>query len=102
MSELKDLLRELRRRRVLRMTVIYVVAAWVAVQVASEAFPALNIPEGAIRYVWVAVLIGFPFAVLFSWKYDFTASGIRRTPAAHEDEAIEQTVRDFRPVHVAQ
>ncbi len=68
-----------------RMTAIYVVVAWVAVQIASEAFPALNIPEGAIRYVWVAVLIGFPFAVFFSWKYDFTASGIRRTPAAHED-----------------
>ena len=62
-----------------RMTAIYIVAAWVVVQVASETFPAFNIPEGAIRYVWVAVLIGFPIAVLFSWKYDFTAAGIRRT-----------------------
>jgi TolB-like protein/Tfp pilus assembly protein PilF len=85
LSKLKNLLRELRRRRVFRMTVIYIVAAWVAVQVASEVFPAFNIPEGAIRYVWVAALIGFPVAVLFSWKYDLTASGIRRTPAAHED-----------------
>jgi TolB-like protein/tetratricopeptide (TPR) repeat protein len=78
---------ELRRRRVFRMTAIYIVAAWVAVQIASEVFPAFNIPEGAIRYVWVGVLIGFPLAVLFSWKYDFTTSGIRRTPAAHEDVA---------------
>jgi TolB-like protein/Tfp pilus assembly protein PilF len=85
LSKLKKLLTELRRRRVYRMTAIYIVAAWVAVQIASEAFPALNIPEGAIRYVWVAVLVGFPIAVLFSWKYDITASGIRRTPAAHED-----------------
>ena len=85
MSKLKYLLRELKRRRVYRMTAIYIVAAWVAVQIASEAFPALNIPEGAIRYVWIAVLVGFPIAVLFSWKYDFTASGIQRTPAAHED-----------------
>jgi TolB-like protein len=87
LNKLKNLLRELRRRRVFRMTVIYIVAAWVAVQVAAEAFPAFNIPEGAIRYVWVAALIGFPVAVLFSWKYDLTASGIRRTPAAHEDVA---------------
>jgi TolB-like protein len=92
LSEMKNLLRELRRRRVFRMTVIYIVAAWVAVQIASEAFPALNIPEGAIRYVWVAVLIGFPVAVLFSWKYDFTASGIRRTPAAHEDVATDRSL----------
>jgi len=88
LSKLKNLLSELRRRRVFRMTVIYIVAAWVAVQVASEAFPAFNIPEGAIRYVWVAALIGFPVAVLFSWKYDITASGIRRTPAAHDDVAV--------------
>ena len=87
MSKLKYLLRELRRRRVYRMTAIYIVAAWVAVQIASEAFPAFNIPEGAIRDVWIAVLVGFPVAVLFSWKYDFTVSGIRRTPAAHEDVA---------------
>jgi adenylate cyclase len=91
-SKLKNLPGELKRRRVFRMTVIYVVAAWVAVQVASEAFPALNIPESAIRYVWLAVLIGFPFAVLFSWKYDFTATGIRRTPAAEEDMATDSSL----------
>jgi len=78
---------ELRRRRVLGMTAIYIVAAWVMVQVASEAFPALNIPEEAIRHVWLAVLIGFPFAVLFSWRYDITTSGIRRTPTAREEAA---------------
>jgi TolB-like protein/Tfp pilus assembly protein PilF len=92
LSKLKDLLMELRRRRVFRMTAIYIVVAWVAVQVASEAFPAFNIPAGAIRYVWLAVLIGFPFAVLFSWKYDVTASGIRRTPAAHEDVAAVRSL----------
>jgi TolB-like protein/tetratricopeptide (TPR) repeat protein len=69
------------------MTAIYIVTAWVIVQVASEAFPALNIPEEAIRYVWLAVLIGFPLAVLFSWRYDITTSGIRRTLAAHEEVA---------------
>ena len=87
MGKLKKFLTELRRRRVFRMTAIYIVTAWVAVQVASEAFPAFNIPDVAIRYVWVAVLIGFPVAVLFSWKYDFTTSGIQRTAAAHEDVA---------------
>ena len=87
MGKLKEFLTEVRRRRVFRMTAIYIVTAWVAVQVASEAFPAFNIPDAAIRYVWVAVLIGFPVAVLFSWKYDFTTSGIQRTAAANEDVA---------------
>jgi TolB-like protein/tetratricopeptide (TPR) repeat protein len=82
------LVSELKRRRVFRMTAIYIVAAWVMVQVASEAFPAFNIPEEAIRFVWLAALIGFPFAVLFSWRYDITTSGIRRTPTAREDAAV--------------
>jgi len=87
LSKLNNLLRELRRRRVFRMTAIYIVASWVVVQVAAETFPAINIPEGAIRFVWAAVLIGFPVALLFSWKYDITAAGIRRTPAADQDVA---------------
>ncbi|MEJ2129375.1 MAG: hypothetical protein P8X81_11090 [Woeseiaceae bacterium] len=69
------------------MTALYIVAAWVLVQVASEALPAFNMPENAIRYVWIAVLVGFPIAVLFSWNYDLTASGIRRTPSV--DEGVE-------------
>jgi TolB-like protein len=85
LNTLRHLLSELKRRRVFKMTAIYIVAGWVVVQVASETFPALNIPEGAIGYVWLAVLIGFPVAVAFSWRYDLTTSGIRRTPAAHED-----------------
>ncbi len=75
-----------------RMTAIYIVASWVAVQVAAETFPAINIPEGAIRYVWIAVLTGFPLALLFSWKYDFTVSGIQRTPATHEDVATARSL----------
>ena len=84
MNILKGLVRELKRRRVFHMTALYIVAGWVLVQVASEILPAFNIPENAIRYVWIAVLVGFPIAVLFSWKYDLTAAGIRRTPAADE------------------
>jgi len=88
MNKLKTLLGELRRRHVFRMTAIYIVGAWVAVQVASEAFPAFNIPESAIAYVWLSALIGLPVAVLFSWKFDITTSGIRRTPAANEDATV--------------
>lgn len=97
MGKLKLFWTELRRRRVFGMTAIYIVAAWVVVQVASEVFPAINIPEGAIRYVWIAVLVGLPIALLFSWKYDVTATGIRRTPAAHEDasEALPLAPADY-------
>jgi len=76
---LASFVRELRRRRVFRMTAWYILASWVLIQVASEALPALSLDERTIRYVWLAALGGFPFAVIFSWRYDVTAQGIRRT-----------------------
>ena len=76
--------RELRRRRVFRMTAWYIIASWVLVQVASEALPALDLDERIIRYVWLAALGGFPIAVIFSWRYDITPQGIRRTAVGVE------------------
>jgi len=57
---LASFLTELRRRRLFRMTAWYVIAGWVFIQVASEALPALDLDERTIRYVWLAVLGGFP------------------------------------------
>jgi len=65
---------ELRRRGVFGTTAIYIVAAWVLVQVASETFPALNVPEYAIRYVWIGVILCFPLALIVGWMYDISSS----------------------------
>jgi len=74
------LIREMRRRRMFRMVAVYVLSAWVVLQVADLAFPAFDIREAAIRWVWLAVLAGFPLALIFSWNFDLTPEGIRRTP----------------------
>jgi len=81
------LVEELRRRRVFRTAALYVVAAWVLLQVASLAFPALDIPDAAIRFVWIGAFLGFPIAVIFGWRYQLTAAGIEKTMplAAGED-----------------
>jgi TolB-like protein/Tfp pilus assembly protein PilF len=77
------------------MTGIYIVAAWVVIQVASEVFPAVDIPESAIRYVWLAVLACFPFAVFFSWRYDITGEGFRRTPGARDQPSEAHPLTRF-------
>jgi TolB-like protein/Tfp pilus assembly protein PilF len=81
---LASFVKELRRRRVFRMMAWYIIAGWVLVQVASEALPALDLDERIIRYAWLAVLGGFPIAVIFSWRYDLTTQGIRRTAGSVE------------------
>jgi hypothetical protein len=66
------------------MTAVYIISGWVVLQVADLLFPALEIRDAALRYVWIAVLLGFPLALVFAWKYDITAQGIRRTPPRAE------------------
>jgi len=72
------LIEELKRRNVLRAAAIYAAAAWLLVQVATQVFPFFDIPNWAVRLVVVAVIVGFPFALVISWFYQLTLSGFRR------------------------
>jgi len=74
---------------VFRTTAYYIMACWVAIQVASEALPAIGLDESAMRYVWLAAFAGFPLAVFFGWRYDITSQGIRRTAVGDEATAAE-------------
>lgn len=74
-----SLLGELKRRKVLKIAAAYVVAAWVLIQVADAALPGLSIPDAAIRYVWIAAILGFPIAMAFSWRFDISVEGLRKT-----------------------
>ncbi len=93
MTRLQQLVTELRRRRIFRAAGIFIVAAWVAVQVASLVFPAVNVPDAALRYVWIAAILLFPLAMVFSWFYDLTDTGLVRTPPAHVSEEFDLSLR---------
>jgi TolB-like protein/tetratricopeptide (TPR) repeat protein len=86
---------ELRRRGVFGTTAIYIVAAWVLIQVASEVFPAFNISEFAIRYVWIGVVLGFPLALIIGWMYDISPRGINRTPRTGSEEGTGVPLKRF-------
>ncbi len=93
MAAIGEFLKEARRRRVFRTAAVYIVAAWVAVQVFSEALPAFEVPAYAIRFVWIAAILGFPLALTFGWLYDVTPDGIRRTPPADHVDDVELGLR---------
>jgi TolB-like protein/Tfp pilus assembly protein PilF len=72
--------RELRRRKVIRVAVFYIVGSWVAIEVASVIFPELLLPEWSVRLVILLALIAFPFVVVLAWIFDLTPQGVERTP----------------------
>ena len=93
MSRPSGLLRELRYRKVFRTAALYVIAAWVILQVADLAFPGLGIPEDAIRFVWTGAFLGFPLALLFGWIYQITPEGIVRTAPLDAGEETDVSLK---------
>lgn len=61
---------EMKRRQIYRGGVMYVVAGWVIVQVSTTLFPIFNIPEWAIRLIVVALMLGFPLALVALWMFE--------------------------------
>jgi TolB-like protein/Tfp pilus assembly protein PilF len=75
----KNIFTELKRRNVYRAAVAYGVVAWFLTQLTTQVFPFFEIPNYAVRFVVVALAVGFPIAMLLAWVYEFTPEGIVRT-----------------------
>src|SRR6478752_9971051 len=72
---------ELKRRKVYRVAIAYIVASWALAQGIAQVFPVFDIPNSRIRVVIALFLIGFPVALVLAWIFDVTPQGIMVTPA---------------------
>jgi adenylate cyclase len=73
---------ELRRRKVFRVAVVYLVVAWVVVQVAGTVAEPMGLPHWTLKLVITLAALGFPLACALAWAFDVTTKGIERTRAA--------------------
>jgi len=80
---------ELKRRKVYSVAVTYAVVGWLLIQVVTQVFPPFEIPNWTERLVIVAIMLGFPIALVLAWIYDFTRHGIVRTEEAKPEIAAE-------------
>ena len=70
---------ELKRRNVYKVAVAYAVVGWLLVQVATQVFPFFEIPNWTVRLVVLAIVIGFPVALVVAWAFELTPQGLKRT-----------------------
>jgi len=75
---------ELKRRNVYKVAIAYAVVAWLLMQIATQVFPFLEIPNWAIRLVIMLIVIGFPIALVIAWAFELTPDGLKRTEFADE------------------
>ena len=80
--EERSLFAELKRRNVYKVAIAYAVVGWLLIQVATQTFPFLEIPNWVIRLVIVLIAIGFPIALVIAWAFEATPEGIKRTEVA--------------------
>jgi len=79
---------ELKRRNVFRAAAFYAASAWLLVQIATQVFPFFHIAEWVVRWIVVAAAIGFPFAMVFSWFYEWTTHGLQRESEVAPNESL--------------
>ena len=74
-----NLFTELKRRNVYKVAVAYAVIGWLLVQVATQVFPFFEIPNWAVRLIVLAIVIGYPVALVIAWAFELTPQGLKRT-----------------------
>lgn len=74
-----SLFNELKRRKVFRVAIGYVVAAWLIAQAADLVADNFNAPDWVMQMIIILLVVGLPVSLLLSWAFDLTSDGIRRT-----------------------
>jgi adenylate cyclase len=73
---------ELKRRRVHRVGIAYAIVGYAVIEAADVVFPNIGLGQSAVTLVIALVVLGLPLAVVLSWMFDATPTGIERTEPA--------------------
>ncbi|MGD8697127.1 MAG: tetratricopeptide repeat protein, partial [Gammaproteobacteria bacterium] len=79
---------EIKRRNVARVGVLYVVAAWLLLQVTDVLSSLLPVPVWTGSLVFILLVIGFPLVLIFSWIYELTPEGIKREKDVDRSQSV--------------
>ena len=85
---------ELKRRKVFRVLVAYLVAAWLLLQVAEVLSSILGLPDWAPRLVLLLLVIGFVPALILAWAYELTPDGIKRDADTEDNSGASRVTVD--------
>ncbi len=79
---------EMKRRNVFRVAVAYAIAAWVLVQIGGITADNFATPAWVMNLFITALLAGFPIVMYFSWSFEITPDGIRKTSEVDRSQSI--------------
>ena len=65
-----NILSDLKQRLVFRVAVIYIAAAFIITEASVAIFRELAVPERTVTLLIVALILGFPIAMVLAWFFD--------------------------------
>ena len=93
---------ELKRRNVVRMAGLYLVGAWLLVQVAGTLLPVFDAPAWVMKSLVGVLAVGLVPALIFSWVFELTPHGLKRDEDVKPEESIApQTARRMNRLIIA-
>lgn len=88
------LLAELRRRNVIRVAGLYLVTAWLLIQIAETLLPIFHTPDWVLQTLVVLLALGFIPALIVSWVFELTPEGLKRDSEVGPDlRGVDRTAR---------
>jgi adenylate cyclase len=87
-SKLHNWIAELRRRKVFRAAAMYLVIAWLLIQVAGTTFEPMGLPAWTLKLTIALAVLGFPLVCGLAWALDLTPQGIDRVGVAQPERAV--------------
>ncbi len=81
-----SLFAELQRRNVVRVAAAYLVVGWLLTEVLTTILPTLGAPEWVANAVILSFAFGFIPAVVLSWVYELTPTGIKKEADIDRDD----------------
>jgi DNA-binding winged helix-turn-helix (wHTH) protein len=73
---------ELKRRNVFRVGIVYVIVAWVLLQIGEIVLGFLEVPAWAGKLLIVFLALGLPIALILAWAFELTPEGVKREKTA--------------------
>jgi len=85
LSPIAKLWQELKRRKVMKVIIVYASMSFVVLELLSILIEPLFLPDWVMTLAIVLLALGFPIAIVFSWIFDITPSGIEVTQSLNQD-----------------
>ena len=83
-----SLFSELRRRNVIKVSLLYAVASWLLVWIVGHLVSGVGLSPWVSDYILLLLAIGFPVALIFAWTYEITPVGLKKAVEVDQTQSI--------------